>query len=96
MDGRGRDHQREMVGKEEKNVKILTIQLHAQVWLFSVRYICEDVSKDDINLTAGLKNIINPPLHYGGWHHTSFQQYAAQTRMSPEHRGLEKSTEALS
>lgn len=65
-----------------------------QVRLFSVRYICEDFAEDDINLTAGLKEIINPPLHYSGWLHTSFQQYAAQTRVSPEHTGLGKSTEA--
>lgn len=62
--------------------------------LFSVRYICEDFAEDDINLTAGLKEIINPPLHYSGWLHTSFQQYAAQTRVSPELTGLGKSTEA--
>lgn len=38
-------------------------------------YMCEcgfeDFSEDDINLTAGLKEIINPPLHCSGWHHTS-------------------------
>lgn len=62
--------------------------------LFSVRYICEDFAEDDINLTAGLKEIINPPLHYSRWLHTSFQQHVAQTRVSPEHAGLGKSTEA--